>query len=218
MNAIRKFAGALLSVAIIGLAGCSTVPDHRPEIKLPDMPNKGEILAKKSWYVNPEIKYYDLNRFVEVVRDGPKGELLHFTRHFPRLATPPASTVAIANIVMADFKKSMKANGFNVVDKPCNSCLTVEIEFGHYEGEETRFIFFIPISQEVMYLMARARVFSGKEMVMETSDTGGRKQFKGLAEKKSNQEALAAKEVAYYVVKQITTLATNNRQRLSAAQ
>src|SRR3989344_494414 len=121
MNMIRKFAFAVLA-ATFGLTGCDILSVRPEEIKLPEKTR--EMLANKDWYVSSEIGYYDLTNLMKGGEEANrKKEKVRFTRQFPKLVTPPPATVAIANMVMKNFREDMAEKGLNIVKEPCDQCL-----------------------------------------------------------------------------------------------
>ncbi|MEK9132753.1 MAG: hypothetical protein AAB606_03555 [Patescibacteria group bacterium] len=225
MNALLKFAGAIAAlVATLGLTGCAInqKPSSTEEQVSEEVRNIRVMLAQNTqesqWYVDERIDYYDVSEIKDALAEaGKKDEKLNFTR-FPKLSNPSPTTIAIADLVMKNFKKNLNENGLKVVGVPCDSCLVVKIEFAHYEREVLKFILFIPVWQKAIAVMAKANVFYHGKMVFETSGTWERQQFKGVVESRASQEERAAAATAQRVAEEIAGLIAKTRQQLLVAR
>jgi len=220
----KKFAVAVL--VVVGLSGCALTPGKSSPVEeqVPEeIKNIRVMLARNTqayeWFVE-EGDYYDPAGLEKIAKEAKKkGETVNFTRRFPKLSNPSMATIAISNLVTKNFENDLTENGLKVVRTPCNSCLRVKIDFAHHEGEVTKFIFFVPVTQKAIYLYARARVFSPQgKLVFETSDKPVAESFIGLLESKAHREEITAAELAHYVAKELLGLIAKTRQQLLAAQ
>ncbi|MDP3948683.1 MAG: hypothetical protein Q8Q17_01900 [bacterium] len=227
MNTLRKFAVAVLAAVLLSGSSCATFgpKPSSTEEQVPEEIKKIRVMLAQNtqdyqWFVEEDkIDYYATDKFLEIAGEAKRNNKeVNFTRQFPRLSNPPASTVAIAKMVAKDFKKDLDGNGLRVANTPCDSCLSVKLDFAHYEGEVMKILLVIPVWQKSTVLMVRARIFYKGKLVFETSDTKATEALKGLVESMANHEERAVTIAAHHLAKEISALITKTRQQLLAAQ
>lgn len=165
----KEFAKIILMATLVSLAGCFNFPKrldtNRPLGLQPEV--SSEIKERLVWksiksfplYVSDDVTYRDINyeSVKHLDKEGERDRPLSFTVVFPKMMSPPTTTVTHAKSLLTAMKGHLVDNGIRVVKSPCESCITVKVEF----AENRRFSHVqLLVSTRLFYMnqeVARAR-------------------------------------------------------------
>ncbi len=156
----------LFAVAIV--SACSS-PNLKSDRSIgPQPPISPEIrrelssrkLADFPIYVSPKVTFFDasplfIKKNSSIFKRKQTGPF-HFTGEMPILTNPPAAAITNAQMVLKTLREYLDDNKFVLADNPCESCMTIEIDFANHEYEHARLI--IPNAQRSPVIFARERV------------------------------------------------------------
>lgn len=237
MNAIQKFAVAVLVAVIVFLVGgCVAMikrPDpNRPFLDQPAVPVgvQHQLVLKNIQeipvYVSSRMIYYDASKYIELaVRASKMTEeeklKVSWVKEFPTiLLDPPVNSSLVTNAakVVKEVREAVKERGLIMVDIPCQECLIVLLDYAeHWKIEKKVFR-----NQRTLFVFARARLYyKGDEVAVGYSDgvSGGYVEgmitFPGVVE---GEFGIIGKQTLDFAFRALNLNVASWRQRLSAAQ
>lgn len=181
MNALQTAVVVLL--VAFGLGGCATemikiddtwvrhakenIDPNRPLPQQPLIPShvKSDIAAQSIRNIPVYIgkfAYYDLGWLTGWV-PNKNGEEPNFTIMSPKLNNPTTKVIAASNSFLGVLKKHLRDNGFNVVDRRCEKCLRLDVDFATATLDPDGW-------RPIIVIATRTRVSHGDTEVLKTRD------------------------------------------------